>query len=163
MFLINKPMDTHNLLLVHQVSLSIHDILSLVPHLMGLCMILPMNSNHAFRFLEVKCPYSYKDRTPKEACEDSKFCCKFDPSTAQLRLKESHNYFSQVQGQMGRPWCDFVVYTKQGISVQRIKFDKQFWDELVPKLESFYNNCVVPEIVSPLHPLGLPLRNLSKT
>ena len=57
-----------------------------------------------------------------------------------------------------RPWCDFVVYTTQGISVQRILFDNDYWNkELVPKLVSFYDNCIVPEIVCPVHVLGLPL------
>ncbi len=62
-----------------------------------------------------------------------------------------------------RQWCDFVIYTKRGIDVQRIDFDEAFWSgELLPKLASFYNNCVVPEIVSPLHALGHPMRDLSK-
>ena len=63
----------------------------------------------------------------------------------------------------GRPWRDFVVYTKKGISVQRIDFDERYWtDRLLPKLESFYDNCFAPELVSPVHALGLPLRDLSK-
>ena len=80
-------------------------------------------------------------------------------------LKKTHSYYCQVQGQMGIgeiSWCDFVIYTKRGIHVQRIWFDEAFWNlELLPKLTSFYDNCVVPEIVSPLHALGHPMRNLS--
>ena len=34
-------------------------------------------------------------------------------------------------------------------------------DKLLPKLNSFYDNCVAPELVSPVHILGLPIRNLS--
>lgn len=26
----------------------------------------------------------------------------------------------------GRPWCDFVVYTKKGLSIQHIVFDENF-------------------------------------
>ena len=88
-----------------------------------------------------------------------------DDSTGQIKLKESHQYYAQVQGQMGvggRPWCDFVVYTKKDISIQRITFDENYWNKLLPKLHSFYKNCVAPEIVSPVHALGLPLRDLSK-
>ena len=63
-----------------------------------------------------------------------------------------------------RPWCDFVVFTGKGLSIQRIEFDENFWkDRLLPRLVDVYNNCVVPEIVSPVHPLGLPIRDLSKT
>ena len=74
-------------------------------------------------------------------------------------------YYAQVQGQMAigdRPWCDFVVYTTKGIHVQRIPFDRRYWEKvLLSKLIKFYDNCLGPEIVSPVHVLGLPIRNLS--
>ena len=60
------------------------------------------------------------------------------------------------------PWCDFVIYTLKGISVSRVKFDNKFWEGTLPKLVSFYNNYVAPEIVSPVHTLGIPIRDLSK-
>ena len=53
------------------------------------------------------------------------------------------------------------MYTPKGINVQRIKFDKTDWEKsLLPKLEAFYDNCLAPEIASPVHGLGLPFRNL---
>ena len=53
-----------------------------------------------------------------------------------------------------RPWCDFVVHTTKGISVQRINFDSSVWESrLSPKLIDFYDNCVEPKIVSPVHVL----------
>lgn len=126
----------------------------------------PANTLQPFGFLEIKCPYANRSQTPAEACGTSGFCCDLDASSGNLLLKESHPYYSQIQGQMGigeRPWCDFVVYTSKGISVQRIAFNEQFWrNKLLPKLTSFYDNCVVPELVSPLHPLGLPMRDLSR-
>lgn len=62
-----------------------------------------------------------------------------------------------------RPWCDFVVYTKI-VSVERIYFDPDYWlHTLLPKLEDFFDNCLGPEIVSPLHTLGIPIRNLAKS
>ena len=125
----------------------------------------PHNSEEPYGFLEVKCPYSVRNLTPIEACDSSTFCCVLDTTTWQLKLKETHPYFAQVQGQMAigeRPWCDFVVFTLKGISVQRIPFNPNFWtDKLLPKLTSFYDNCVAPELVSPVHSLGLPIRNLS--
>ena len=44
-------------------------------------------------------------------------------------LKENHAYFCQVQGKMAigcRHWCDFVVYTNKGISVERVSFNESF-------------------------------------
>ena len=52
-----------------------------------------------------------------------------------------------------RPWSDFVIYTNKGISVQRVAFKKEFWNKkLLPKLISFYDNCVGPQIVKPPSP-----------
>ena len=61
---------------------------------------------------------------------------------------------AQVQGQMGvggRPWCDFVVYTKKGISADRVPFIETYWNTLFPKLIEIYDSCVLPEIVSPVY------------
>jgi hypothetical protein len=127
----------------------------------------PSNIQQPFGFLEIKCPYSCRLQTPAEACGMSGFCCSLDSSSAKLLLKEGHPYYSQIQGQMAigeRPWCNFVIYTTKGISIQRIGYNEDFWkSKLLPKLTAFYVNCVGPEIVSPLHPLGLPIRDLSKT
>ena len=124
----------------------------------------PSNTNQPFGFLEIKCLYSQRNMTPADACSSSGFCCSI--VDGKLSLRRNHPYYTQVQGKMAvgeRPWCDFVIYTKRGISIERISFDRNFWDTLLlPKLISFYDNCVAPEIVHPIHVLGLPLRNLSK-
>ena len=116
----------------------------------------PSNAQQPFGFVEIKCPYSHRHVSLAEACKTSSFCCELDTTTGHLRVKESHQYYAQVQGQMAieeRPWCDFVIYTEKGFDVQRIPYDQDFWlDKLLPKLVSFYDNCVAPEIVSPLHP-----------
>ena len=66
-----------------------------------------------FGLAEVKCPFSFRDVTPAEACLKSNFFCmlKMNDAAPQLELKESHPYYAQVQGQMGvtQRWCDFVV------------------------------------------------------
>lgn len=62
-------------------------------------------------------------------------------SDTQCRLKESHPYYAQVQGQMGvtgAMWCDFIVYTNVGIYVQRIPFNSHFWEQLKQDLTSYY-------------------------
>ena len=51
-------------------------------------------------------------------------------SDTSCKLRENHAYYAQVQGQMGvtgARWCDFIVYTKIGLYVQRIPFDAQFF------------------------------------
>ena len=124
----------------------------------------PSEIQNPYGFLEIKCPYSVRNLSPTEACATSSFCSELDTTRGQLRLKETHHYYSQVQGQMAigeRLWCDFVVFTMKGVSIQRLHFNQSFWiSKLLPKLVSFYDNCVAPEIVSPVHPLGIPIRNL---
>ena len=113
----------------------------------------------------MKCPFSQRNATPVHACSSPEYCCALDDN-GRPKLKRCHNYFAQVQGQMAigqRPWCDLVVYTTKGLIIERIMFDNDYWtNTLLPKLEIFYDNCIGPEIVSPLHALGLPLRDLSK-
>ena len=124
----------------------------------------PSDNEKPFGFLEVKCPYSAKEVDPTAACAKSSFFCDLDAGGLP-QLKKTHAYYAQVQGQMAigeRPWCDFIVYTNKGLTVERIYFNATYWnDKLLPKLVKFYDNCVVPEIVSPVHHIGLPVRDLS--
>ena len=118
-----------------------------------------------FGLAEIKCPFSVCNLTPAEACSKPNFFCtlKVNGATHQLELKRNHPYYAQVQGQMGvtqRKWCDFIVYTEKGLSIQRIYFDEVFWKDLLTKLKEFYDNCLAPEIVSPVHVLGLKVRDL---
>ena len=52
-----------------------------------------------------------------------------------------------------RNWCAFVVYTTKGISVERIKFNPEYWTEVLAKLTEFYDKCYAPELISPVHVL----------
>ena len=74
-------------------------------------------------------------------------------------LKQTHPYFAQVQGQIAignRPWCNLHI------NVHRVEFDEDYWNlTLLPKLTTFYDNCVAPEIISPVHVLGIPIHNLA--
>lgn len=92
-----------------------------------------------FGLLEVKCPETKFLVTPLEACSDPNFCC--ENSDGKCKLKVTHPYYAQVQGQMGitgTEWCDFLVFTKKGLSVERIAFDHQYWQDLERKLLLYY-------------------------
>ena len=119
-----------------------------------------------FGLAEIKCPYKYRDLSPQDAAMNPDFCCSLDNEggVRSLQLKRGHTYYSQVQGQLAiteRRWCNFTVYTKKGLSVERIHFDSKFWTEqLLPKLTHFYDNCLCPAIVSPIHLLGMRVHDL---
>ena len=90
-------------------------------------------------YLEVKCPYSQHNVTPIEACATTGFCCELDDNDqTEIKLRKTHKYYAQVQGHMAigkRQWCDFNIYTKKGIAVERIPFDEDYWkNNLLPHL-----------------------------
>lgn len=109
---------------------------------------------------EYKCPYSARGLSPIEACSQIKgFYC--DLKDGKLRLKRNHNYHYQVQGVMAitqRKWCDFVVWTPKGTSIERIEFDLPFWEKMAPKLDTFWNKAILPELAAPEHPHKRPIR-----
>ena len=124
------------------------------------------NRKEQYGLVEIKCPFKYRNITPEDACLNSDFCSTVctQAGARTTKLKLSHPYYSQVQGQLaitGRKWCDFVIYTHKGISVETITYDEHFWnDRLLPALVGFYENCVAPEIVSPVHLVGMRVRDL---
>ena len=86
---------------------------------------------------------------PLQLAENPKCCLELHD--AMPRLKRSHKYYYQVQGElaiMHVPWCDFVVWTTAGIFVERITPDRDLWNTaMLPKLTAFYMEHVVPEIL----------------
>ena len=113
-----------------------------------------------YGLIEIKCPFKYCDLYPEEASRQTDFFCTLSMKDGRqiVELKHNHPYFAQVQGQLAiteRSWCDFVVYTKKGISVERIQYSQEF-----PKLIDFYDNCLCPSIVAPIHLLGMKVYDL---
>ena len=54
----------------------------------------PSNQDKPFGYVEVKCPYSARDKTPLEAAGNSSFCCT-STSDGNLILKKQHAYYAQ--------------------------------------------------------------------
>ena len=110
--------------------------------------------------LEIKCPYSQRNTNIADACKTPTFFCTVDDKDkTTICLKKTHNYYYQVQGQMAvlnMPWCDFVVWTRKEMHVERIFFDETFWKtHCYPKLRSFYYGIILPELVFPRYPSNL--------
>ncbi|XP_030274784.1 uncharacterized protein LOC115582749 isoform X2 [Sparus aurata] len=87
----------------------------------------------SFGLVEIKCPnvVSYVD-------------CKFLRADHGLhKLKESHCYYLQIQGQLlitGMAWCDFVVCAHDDIFVQRISQDSTVLSSLKERCDLFFFN-----------------------
>ena len=70
----------------------------------------------------------------------------------EIVLKTSHSYYTQVQGQMyvlNAQYCDFVICTKHTMWIKRIERNQHFINEMLLKLEDFFDNIFAPEIVNP--------------
>lgn len=101
-----------------------------------------------FGLVEIKCPSSKFLVTPLEACADPRFC--LHNINGSPTLKTTHVYYDQVQGQMGLTgvtWCDFIVYTSRGLSIERIRFDPVHWGRLREKLHSVFFSFFLPATV----------------
>ena len=100
--------------------------------------------------LEIKCPYTKRAQTPQEACEDAGFYCTLE--NGKLKLKHNHAYYHQVQQQLYVSkdmfsWCDFCIYTTKGCLVTRITLDEKWVKENIPKLEAYFEECMLEEII----------------
>ena len=112
--------------------------------------------------LEIKCPYSGRTMTPEVACQEiNRFCSSLN--NGQVTLKATHNYYYQVQGQLAitkLPWCDFLIWTPHGTSLQRIERDENLWKVMYSKLKSFYHEYLLPELADPVFYSGQSIRRL---
>jgi len=110
--------------------------------------------------VEVKCPMKCKDSSIAELVRtDSTFC--LENSGDNMRLKRSHNYYYQIQGQLHmakRSKCYFFIWSPTEHHLETINYDPEFWAEVQETLAEFYMNCLLPEIADPRAPRGLPVR-----
>lgn len=100
--------------------------------------------------MEIKCPYSARDVTVKEAIDTvPNFFMNIVNDTP--CLIRNHVYYYQIQGQLlisGAPFCDLVVYTRKDLVVERICPDKEFMLSMLLKLSLFYRFQALPHLQS---------------
>ena len=116
----------------------------------------PSDTSQPLGLVEIKNPYTARQKTLSEACTGSGFCLK-KTKTNTYQLNRRHDYYYQVQCQLyctDRDWCDFVVRTDEDIHIERIYRDKDWWEEQLPSLEKFYFKALLPELASPRHRHG---------
>lgn len=95
--------------------------------------------------LEIKCAASLKAKPPvinfrRQAYLDE-----------DLKLRHNHGYYAQVQAQMaasGLNKANFVVFTKECLTVEVLCFDETFWAAALQKATAFFLNHVFPELQS---------------
>ena len=67
-----------------------------------------------------------------------------------MQLDRNHAYYYQVLTQIhitGVEFCDFIVWNKSSLHIERIMPDVQLWNEISTKVERFFRQCILPEIL----------------
>ena len=96
--------------------------------------------------LEIKCPFTHRFSTVEKACSDPVFFAMITDD--KVALKREHKYYYQIQGQMALcqvSWCDFVIFTLQNFTIERIPFNNEFWNKIQPQLTEFFFKYVLPK------------------
>lgn len=101
--------------------------------------------------VEIKCPFCMKDGLPEEAEAStlpSSFCMEIVED--KWHLRKQHTYYYQVQTQLNvcqLSYCDFVLWTKNGIEIDRIVRDIAFYNEMIEDVTHFFIYGMLPEII----------------
>ena len=94
--------------------------------------------------LEIKCPFSIRNGIPLEAP------CLL-PHENNYKLNRAHEYFYQVQGQLAvveRDYCDFVIWTPNGIYNERIYPEPAFFFTISKQLDDFFIKIILPKLLT---------------
>lgn len=102
--------------------------------------------------IEIKCPYRLLDSkvTIQNLTEYKDTFLIVDENNF-YKLNNNHSYFYQVQLQMyctQRSYCDFVVWSKSQLFIERINFDLQFLTDNLQKAYEFHSKIVIPELLA---------------
>lgn len=115
--------------------------------------------------VEIKCPYSAQGEDIDACIKNRKIkCFNYDKKSGQISLNKKHNYFYQIQGQLNileRKTCIFAIWTgfDKKIKIEFVARDQELWEsDIFPKLNEFYNNHLLPEILDPRFKRGLKIR-----
>ncbi|XP_040071585.2 uncharacterized protein LOC115330270 [Ixodes scapularis] len=95
--------------------------------------------------VEVKCLYTLRN-ADRDTLLASNISVAFDSSN-RPHLKTEHPHFAQVVGQMGvtnLKWADYVLYGINFLTIQRIRFDKNIWEDIKESLDNFYFTTLLP-------------------
>ena len=106
--------------------------------------------------MEIKSPFSKAGMTVEDACKAKNLFLE-KLSDGATRLKRTHDYYIQTQGQLfvssslALKGIVFVVYFGDEMPLFRenIFFERSLWNqELLPKLEYFFKRALFPEMVT---------------
>lgn len=98
---------------------------------------------HGITVVEVKCPYTAKDKDCKTFLGSSN--CHLENNL----LKKSHKYYSQVQLQMfvyNAKFCDFITWAPKFVIITYVQRDDEFINDMLNKCKNIYVSHILPEL-----------------
>ena len=102
--------------------------------------VIDISEGDIFGLVEIKCPEQYREYDPIDAARVApNFCLIY--ANGNLKINKNHSYYDQITMQMaltGTKWCDFVVYTKKGMAIDRVYFNQNDWNELIQNIYTYY-------------------------
>ena len=94
--------------------------------------------------VEIKCPY-----TLRESSDFGKLAWMCLVDDILYGLSRSHRHYFQVQMQLfvtNKMYCDFVVRSPEGLFVERIYPDREWWVKWSGQGMLFHSKCIMPEL-----------------
>ena len=95
---------------------------------------------------EFKVTWTHREKTIKEFTVVQGTC--LHVSNGNVVLKNTHEYFYQVQTVMAVlnvPYLDFFMLTSVDEHLERIDFDRELWQQVLPRLFSFLETVLSPK------------------
>lgn len=104
--------------------------------------------NSTFKLFEIKCPYELINTSDESLIKKCKFLC---VTNQELRLKEKHQYYGQIQfgiTVLNLKSCDFVIYSNVSNSIRifNVKFNVNFARDFFQTLKKRYFEKMLHEI-----------------
>ena len=102
--------------------------------------------------LEVKCPISHKNDNLQVLAMKGKFSY-IENNEGQLHVKkgDSRGYYEQITLQQvlsGEKEAVLLVWGEKGYITVSMKFDQTYWEYIYPLLKTFFEDYIVPEILT---------------
>ncbi|XP_046860912.1 uncharacterized protein LOC124454148 [Xenia sp. Carnegie-2017] len=109
---------------------------------------------HGEGCVEIKCPYSLRNKTIQHGISDGKNFCLTKTPNGTLQMDRKHQYYYQVQLQLASTkleYVDFVVWTPNDIYIERIQRDEEFLAVNIEKAKEIYIFAILPEVLAKFH------------
>jgi hypothetical protein len=171
-YIVKKVMESSNFTSVHTeygiaqepVARQLYILRVLSEHSMGKCVETGLNISAEYPWLaaspdglitckccgngclEIKSPSTRRDMSAQEIADKGDYELELN-AEGEPTLKRTSKWFHQIQGQMfvcQRVFCDFVLYTKKDIFVERIYLCDEWLNSVLPKILRFYDEFIYP-------------------